>query len=61
MKDLRAQGDNAAGPQAQPARRPWATPRVIVSLDAANAEAKGAIPTQETGGSAPSNANYSVS
>ena len=60
MKNLRAQGDNAAGPHAQPARRPWATPRVIVSLDAANAE-KGAIPTQETGGSAPNNANYSVS
>jgi len=60
MKNLRAQGDNTAGP-AQPGRRPWATPRVIVSLDAANAEAKGAIPTQETGGSAPNNANYSVS
>ena len=60
MNSFREQGDTAAG-RSPAGRRPWATPRVIVSLDAANAEAKGAIPTQETSGSAPNNANYSVS
>ena len=39
MDSLRDQGDAGAGALA--GRKPWATPRVIVSVGAAGAEAKG--------------------
>jgi len=48
MNDLADQGDAGEGPLAgPPARTLWAPPRVIVSVSAAEAEAKSASPLQE--------------
>jgi len=48
MNNLADQGDAGEGPLAGPAVRAlWAPPRVIVSVSAAEAEAKSASPLQE--------------
>jgi hypothetical protein len=59
MDSLRDQGDIASGPLSPAGRKPWTPPRVIVSMEAASAQAKTAVPNEGGGPSSPT--NFSIS